>query len=74
MNTMFCSVSGIQNTETKTQIKNALGKIKGIQKVDVDMAQSTIEIGYNDSANENDIKNSIENTGVKGVKIWLRRE
>lgn len=65
MNTMLCSVSGIQNKEGKTQVKNALDKIEGVQKVGVNMAKGTIEIGYNEPATENDIKNCIENTGFK---------
>jgi len=67
MNTMLCSVSGIQNKEGKTQIKNALKKIEGIQEVGVNLATGTVEIGYNDPASENEIKNCIENTGFKIV-------
>lgn len=65
MNTMLCGVSGIQNKENKTQIKNALNKIDGVNGVGVNLATSTIEIRYNDPATENDIKNCIENTGFK---------
>lgn len=67
MNTMLCSVSGIQNKENKTQIKNALNKIEGVNKVGVNFATGTIEVKYNDPATENDIKNCIENTGFKIV-------
>lgn len=33
MQTMLCSVSGMQNKENKTQIKNALHKIEGVSRV-----------------------------------------
>ena len=65
MNKMLCSVSGIQNKECKTQIKNALDKVEGIQEVGVNLATGTVEIGYNEPATETDIKNCIENTGFK---------
>ena len=65
MNTMLCSVSGIQNKESKTMIKNALNKIEGVQEVGVNLATGTVEIEYNDPATEDDIKNCIENTGFK---------
>ncbi|MGE4484721.1 MAG: heavy-metal-associated domain-containing protein [Oscillospiraceae bacterium] len=67
MNTMMCSVSGIQNKESKTQIKNALNKIKGVQEVGVNLNTGTVEISYSEPAEENDIKNCIENTGFKIV-------
>jgi copper chaperone CopZ len=37
MNTMLCGVSGIQNKECKTQIKNALSKIEGVSEVGVNL-------------------------------------
>ncbi|MGE4353856.1 MAG: heavy-metal-associated domain-containing protein [Oscillospiraceae bacterium] len=65
MITMLCGVNGIQNKESKTQIKNALNKIDGVNAVGVNLATSTIEIQYNEPATENDIKNCIENAGFK---------
>ncbi|MPL95175.1 hypothetical protein SDC9_41344 [bioreactor metagenome] len=67
MNTMYCNVSGIQNKECKTQIKNALNKIEGINKVGVNLETGTIEIEYNEPARERDIKKCIENNGFKIV-------
>lgn len=67
MNTMLCSVSGIQNKEGKTQVKNALDKIKGVSEVGVNLATGTIKIEYNEPATETDIKSCIENTGFKIV-------
>lgn len=65
MNTMLCGVSGIQNKECKTQIKNALDKMEGIHKVEVNAAEGTVEVEYKEPASENEIINCIENTGFK---------
>ncbi|MBP8640783.1 MAG: heavy-metal-associated domain-containing protein [Oscillospiraceae bacterium] len=65
MYTMLCSVSGIQNKECKTQIKNALNKLDGVNEVGVNLNSGTVEIRYNDPATENELKNCIEKTGFK---------
>lgn len=67
MNQMLCSVSGIQNKEQKTQIKNSLNKLDGVREVGVNLTTGTVNIKYNDPATESDIKNCIENTGFKIV-------
>lgn len=67
MNKMLCSVSGIQNKECKTQIKNALNKIDGVNGVGVNLTSGTVEIQYNDPATENQLKSCIEDTGFKIV-------
>lgn len=67
MNQMLCNVSGIQNKEQKTQIKNSLNKIEGVGEVGVNLATGTLNIKYNAPATEADIKNCIENTGFKIV-------
>lgn len=67
MNKMLCSVSGIQNKECKTQIKNALNKIDGVNGVGVNLTSGTVEIQYNDPATENELKSCIEDTGFKIV-------
>jgi copper chaperone CopZ len=67
MNRMLCSVSGIQNKECKTQIKNALGKIKGVGEVGVNLNSGTVDIQYNEPATEADLKNCIENAGFRIV-------
>lgn len=67
MNSMLCSVSGIPNKESKTQIKNALNKIEGVQEVGVNLKTSTIKVDYNEPATKTDIKDCIENTGFKIV-------
>ncbi|WMJ83762.1 heavy-metal-associated domain-containing protein [Oscillospiraceae bacterium LTW-04] len=67
MNQILCSVSGIQNKEQKTQIKNSLNKIDGVREVGVNLTTGTVDIKYNDPATEADIKNCIETTGFKIV-------
>ncbi len=65
MNTMLCSVLGIQNKECKTQIKNALDKIKGVQEVGVNLTTGSVKVEYNEPATEEEIKDCIEHTGFK---------
>ncbi|SMC50858.1 heavy-metal-associated domain-containing protein [Papillibacter cinnamivorans] len=65
MNHLMCRISGIQNKEHKTQLKNALDKIEGVGKVDVDLSAGTIEIKYNQPASENSIKDCIWESGFK---------
>lgn len=67
MEQMLCSVSGIQNKEQKTQIKNSLNKIDGVCEVGVNLVTGTVDIKYNEPATEIDIKDCIENSGFKIV-------
>ena len=67
MNTILCNVSGIRNKEGKTQIKNALDKVEGVQAVGVNRLTGTVTVEYNEPATEHRIKNCIENTGFKIV-------
>ena len=65
MNKINYNVSGIQNSEIKTQLKNASEKIDGISMVNIDAGRGLIEVGFNESTNENSIKSCIENVGCK---------
>lgn len=65
MITMLCSVSNLQNKENKTQIKNALDKVKGVQEVGVNRTTGTVTVTFNEPATEAEIKNCIENAGFK---------
>lgn len=65
MNMMYCSVAGIMSKDNKTQLKNALDKVKGVQEVGVNLATGTVQVKYNGPATENDIKYCIEKTGYK---------
>lgn len=58
-------VNGLVNNNSKTQVKNALDKIEGVQNVCVDLGRGSIEVMYNEIANESEIRNCIENTGYK---------
>lgn len=56
-------VDGMANENMKTQIKNALEKIQGVDKVCVDLERGSVEVIYNAPATEKEIKSCIENTG-----------
>lgn len=65
MEKLTCSVSGIQNKVGKTQLKNALNKIDGVNEVGVNRVTGTVQIAYNEPASSTQIKDCIENTGFK---------
>lgn len=56
-------VNGLGNENIKTQVKNALEKIDGVNKVCVDLGRGSVEIIYNEPATSEEIKSCIENTG-----------
>lgn len=58
-------VNGIANENMKTQIKNSLEKIDGVNNVCVDMSRGSVEVIYNNPATEQEIISCIENTGHK---------
>ena len=59
----FVSVNGITNTQGKTSLKNALEKIEGVQMINIDMGQGSVEVGFNEPATDAGIMSCIENTG-----------
>lgn len=66
MNKVHYEVNGLQNTQTKTQLKNVLDKIEGVKMVNVDLGRGTVEVGYNNKrTDENSIKQGIEQVGCK---------
>ncbi|MDF2586283.1 MAG: heavy-metal-associated protein [Anaerocolumna sp.] len=65
MNKTHYDVSGLLNTQIKTQVKNALDNVDGVQKVNVDLGQGSIEVAYNDSTDEKEIKDCIERVGCR---------
>lgn len=65
MERLHCNISGISNENMKTQVKNSLEKVDGVDKVCVDMSRGTIEVIYNKPATEEQIKSCLENTGHK---------
>lgn len=56
-------VEGLANENMKTQVKNALEKIDGVNNVCVDLARGSVEVIYNSPATPSEIKRCIENTG-----------
>ncbi|MFW2488281.1 heavy-metal-associated domain-containing protein [Clostridium chromiireducens] len=56
-------VDGLANENMKTQVKNALEKIEGVNQVCVDLARGSVEVIYNSPATEQEIRGCIENTG-----------
>lgn len=66
MNKLHVSVSGLINNEKKTQVKNALDKIDGVNTVNVDLGRSSIEVGFNEkNTNSTQIFSCIEHVGYK---------
>ena len=65
MNNVHYNVDGLFNTPMKTQLKNALEKVDGVQKVNVDLQRGTVEVNFNDPADDRTIRRTIENIGCK---------
>lgn len=65
MNKSHYSVSRLRNEQMKTQIKNVLNELEGVKMINIDLARSTIEVGYDESLDENEIKQCIEQVGCK---------
>ena len=63
MGRVHYNISGLVNTSTKTQIKNALDKIEGVQEVCVNLGRSSIEVAFSNEVTESEIRNCIEDTG-----------
>ncbi len=65
MNKKHYNVSGLLNEQIKLQVKNVLHDIKGVNTVDVDLTNGSIEVGYNDAADTDEIMQGIERVGCK---------
>ncbi|MBE5961904.1 MAG: heavy-metal-associated domain-containing protein [Lachnospiraceae bacterium] len=65
MDKLHYNISGLINTEKKTQIKNALNKIDGVKMVNVDMARGSIEVGYDPATSKQSIADCIEHVGCQ---------
>ena len=63
MERVHYKINGIANENMKTQVKNSLEKINGVNEVCVDMARGSIEVIYNDPATETQIKSCLKNSG-----------
>ncbi len=67
MNTVHYQVNGLINNPMKTQVKNALEKMDGVQKVNIDLHRGSVEVDYNEPAKENEIRIEIEQVGCRIV-------
>ncbi|RBP64498.1 copper chaperone CopZ [Alkalibaculum bacchi] len=68
MNRVHYYVIGLQNNTEKTQIKNALDKLDGVQMVNVDLGRGSIEVGFNEATGEDEIRKTIEHTACCKIK------
>ena len=56
-------VEGLNSETMKTQVKNALEKIDGVNGVCVDLGRGSVVVLYNKPASYEEIRDCIENTG-----------
>jgi copper chaperone CopZ len=56
-------VEGLSSEYIKTQVKNALEEIDGVNQVCVDLGRGTVEVIYNEPATPEEIRDCIEHTG-----------
>lgn len=57
------NVNGLANETMKTQMKNALSKIEGVDNVCIDLGCGSVEVIYNPPATKSEIEKCIESTG-----------
>lgn len=65
MERVHYNVNGLVNTTSKTQLKNALDKIEGVQAANIDLGRGTVEVMFSEAASEAEIKNCIQDTGYE---------
>lgn len=65
MNHSHYNVSGLVNSQIKTQVKNVLTELDGVQMVNCDLGRGTIQVEYNEAVTESDIRKGIEQVGCK---------
>jgi len=65
MKRVHYNVTRLVNEQMKTEVKNVLDRVDGVQMVNVDLGRGSIEVGYNDSIDEDIIKECIEHVGCK---------
>lgn len=63
MNREHYIVNGLVNETIKTQMKNSLEKIDGVNNVCIDLGRGSVEVIYSDPATKSEIENCIEKTG-----------
>ena len=67
MNTMLCSVSGIENKDGKSRLKKGLEKIEGVRSVGVNLQTGTVKIEFEEPATELRLKSCMEDEGCRIV-------
>lgn len=65
MNKVHYNVTGLLNNQIKTQLKNALNDLDGVQKINIDLGRSSVEVGFNNSISEQEVRHGIEHVGCK---------
>jgi len=65
MNNVHYNVNGLLNTQRKTQLKNVLEDIQGVQKINVDLGRGSVEVKYNEPTDVKEIRQGIEQIGCK---------
>lgn len=70
MEKVIFDIDGIPNDTEKVQVKKALDKIEGVSKITIDRAENYIQVDYNETTTEDEIRACIERTGhqVKDVR------
>jgi hypothetical protein len=65
MNRVHYQVTGINNMEIKTQLKNVLKDLDGVSMVNIDLGRGSVEVGYGVPADEYEIMRRIEHVGCR---------
>ena len=63
MDRIHYEVSGLINADRKIKVKKTLDKVKGVQEVEVNVAEGTVDVSFNSPATEEQIEQSIEKQG-----------
>lgn len=58
-------VNGLSSETIKTQMRNSLEKIEGVNEVCIDLGRGSVEVIYNPPATTSQIEECIESTGHK---------
>lgn len=67
MKHLHYAVHGLFSTPMKTQLKNALNELNGVQNVNVDLQRGSVEVDYKEPATEKEIRSTIEHINCKIV-------
>lgn len=65
MDRVHYRVTGLNNTEIKTQLRNVLKDLDGVSMVNIDMGRGSVEVGFGSPADEYEIMRKIEHVGCR---------